>query len=347
MMVRQNRLLSWTYIVNKTVPLLRILLGGLFIYSGLFKAFNPAVFEKALTGYGIIPDSLFKFVSISFPWIEIMLGILLIFNLFVRIITIITVALFILFILITIINVFKGSVVGCGCFSESFFLYFSDPIKIVIRNILLATIAILLFFHYKRDLAEPVINNNVVNCMYAILLLFSVSTLFVLIGKKSNENKIYRMYLEDRNAVMDVVNELNIIHYNISDILKRSDILSGTNNIFTLIFIINSLDCNTCIDEALYVEQLTNKYKDNLQTIAVAGRIGKTALNNFIDRYKITYNFIQETGPVLKTLISIKTLKVLVNSEGIILNIDPPTFRSQRIRKYYETILLGYIKGVR
>jgi len=40
---------------------------------------------------------------------------------------------------------------------------------------------------------------------------------------------------------------------------------------------------------------------------------------------------------------NIKTLKILVNSEGNIINIDPATFRSKKIRKYYENILLKYL----
>lgn len=173
------------YLFNKIVLFLRILLGSIFVYSGLFKVFNPAVFEQALTGYGIIPDNLIKVVSIIFPWIEITIGILLIFKLFLRITTIITVALLLAFVLITIISVFKGTVGGCGCFSESFILNFRDPIKIVVRNILLVMIAILVFFRYKIDLNKAIRNKyNVIKYAYAFLLLISLSTLFVLMGRE-------------------------------------------------------------------------------------------------------------------------------------------------------------------
>lgn len=205
-------------------------------------------------------------------------------------------------------------------------------------------IAILVFFRYKIDLNKAIRNKyNVIKYAYAFLLLISLSTLFVLIGKRSIENKLYRMYLEDRNTVMDVVKDIKLSQYKVSDIFDGSDIILNKEKKNTLIFIINSIDCNTCIDEAIYVEYLANKYKSKLRTIAVTGITGKTAINNLIDRYKITYKIIHERSPVLQKLINIKTLKLLVNSEGIILNIDPATFKSKRIRGYYENILMEYI----
>jgi uncharacterized membrane protein YphA (DoxX/SURF4 family) len=340
----QKRLASWTHLINKMILFLRIVLGCLFIYSGLFKALNPSVFEIALRNYGIIPDNIFKLVSTVFPLIEITLGILLIFKLFINIATIFTVALYLLFILLTIISVIKGTAGGCGCFSESFILNFYDPILIVIRNVVLATIAILVFIQYKNDLITVIsIKNNALKLMWFFLLSISISIILVLIGKRDAENKRFRMYLADRKTVMAIVEEINLTKYSVRDIITNNDIISSAENKYTLIFIINSMDCGSCIDEAMFVEYLSNKYINELKTIGIAGLIGNTAIKNLIDRYHITYNIIQGRSPALQKMQNIKTLKILVNSEGNIINIDPATFRSKKIRKDYENILLKYL----
>jgi uncharacterized membrane protein YphA (DoxX/SURF4 family) len=325
--------------VDSIVAFFRISLGSLFIYSGLFKVLNPAVFENALKAYNIFPDKLAEFVLIVFPFVEIILGILLVLRVFIGIVGSITIILLMFFVIIAIVGVFKGSGDGCGCFSASFFLNFHDPTKIVIRDLILAVFAILVFMH-RRD----TIRAEKILC--AAMFFVPLSLSFVLIGKRANENKLYSSYLENRKAIMDTVAGIGIDHINVNEIMEIGDIKKVDDKSCILLFIISAFDCNTCIDEALYVDYLTSKYREKLKTIAVVGRIGHTAINDFVNRYRITYTVVQETNATLKKLVGMNTLKILANADGIVINVDPPTFRSRKLRDEYERMLAGYLKEV-
>ena len=94
----------------------RIILGGIFLYSGYIKLQNPLQFAAAITGYQLFPDSVIIPVTYYFPWIEIALGVLLLAGWKLRYFAIGTMGLLSFFIIILTITYARGIHADCGCF---------------------------------------------------------------------------------------------------------------------------------------------------------------------------------------------------------------------------------------
>lgn len=56
----------------------RLILGGVFVFASVDKILHPAAFADAVYNYQILPDSLINVAAIILPWLELVLGSLLI-----------------------------------------------------------------------------------------------------------------------------------------------------------------------------------------------------------------------------------------------------------------------------
>lgn len=95
----------------------RWILGGVFIYASLDKILHPDAFAQAIYNYQILPDALINISALILPWLELILGILLIAGRLMPGTVVITNLLLILFIGALSFNVYRGLDVSCGCFS--------------------------------------------------------------------------------------------------------------------------------------------------------------------------------------------------------------------------------------
>ncbi len=55
----------------------RLFLAGLFIYTGYIKVQSPLQFSAAISGYRLVPDAMVLPLATYLPWLEIVLGALL------------------------------------------------------------------------------------------------------------------------------------------------------------------------------------------------------------------------------------------------------------------------------
>ena len=56
------------------VVLLRMIVGGVFIYAGVLKAMDPAQFAKDVDNYRMLPFAASAAVALYLPWLEIIAG---------------------------------------------------------------------------------------------------------------------------------------------------------------------------------------------------------------------------------------------------------------------------------
>lgn len=56
------------------VPLLRWIVGGVFIYAGIMKAIDPAQFAKDVDSFRMFPLPAAAAISLYLPWLEILSG---------------------------------------------------------------------------------------------------------------------------------------------------------------------------------------------------------------------------------------------------------------------------------
>lgn len=99
--------------------IIRILIGTLFVFSGLLKYSDLASFNETIEAFRIIPSrysSIIYFFTISIPSIEIICGIALICNHFRKKMCMILLVLMIIFTIAVSIDIHRGIIIDCGCF---------------------------------------------------------------------------------------------------------------------------------------------------------------------------------------------------------------------------------------
>jgi putative oxidoreductase len=125
----------WAQWVKLSRVFVRIALGALFIFAGAAKAFDPGVFAIEIQRYNLIPWITAALVSVYLPWLEILVGALLILKWFEQGALLLTGCLLILFTLALASATFRGLSIDCGCFGKAFAE--TGTIYPLVRNVLL------------------------------------------------------------------------------------------------------------------------------------------------------------------------------------------------------------------
>ena len=94
----------------------RIILGFVFIFASYHKILDPASFSDNIHNFHLTPAAVENIAGLVLPWLELILGVFLIFGVFLEGSTSLTIGLYIFFIIILSQAVFRGIDVHCGCF---------------------------------------------------------------------------------------------------------------------------------------------------------------------------------------------------------------------------------------
>jgi len=97
----------------------RIVLGIVFVYASYDKILHPAAFAKIIYNYRILPDELINLSAIFLPWLEFIIGSLLITGVWLPGSVFIGNILLIIFFSAILYNKVRGLDISCGCFSTS------------------------------------------------------------------------------------------------------------------------------------------------------------------------------------------------------------------------------------
>jgi len=95
----------------------RLILGGVFIYASWDKIFHPAAFAEAVFNYQILPFQLINLMALILPWLELILGVLLLSGIWVSGAALGVNLLMVMFLAAIIFNTARGLNISCGCFS--------------------------------------------------------------------------------------------------------------------------------------------------------------------------------------------------------------------------------------
>ena len=99
--------------------LVRIVIGGIFIYASLDKIAHPSEFARIVYNYHLAPGDLVNLTAIVLPWLELICGISVIVGYYKDGSILIINFLMVLFIVAIAINVIRGVDLECGCFTVS------------------------------------------------------------------------------------------------------------------------------------------------------------------------------------------------------------------------------------
>lgn len=137
--------------------LLRLLIGGLFLYASLNKLFNQEEFAKAIYNYKLLPGEVVNIFAIVLPYIEFFSAIFLILGIYKRGSSFLIGAMLIVFIIALTRAYVLGLDISCGCFSLETVSEKSDISQRIIEDILMLIACILIFFNSEK---KNLINNN-------------------------------------------------------------------------------------------------------------------------------------------------------------------------------------------
>ena len=142
------------FIQSLKLPLIfRLILGIVFIYASYEKILDPIGFSKNIHNYHATPIFIENIVALVLPWMELIIGLFLIFGLFLEGTISITITILVFFILLLSQAVFRGIDVHCGCFkieasNESTNFQF-ELIKRIIEDIVYLGMAFIIKFNNK------------------------------------------------------------------------------------------------------------------------------------------------------------------------------------------------------
>ena len=96
-----------------------LIVGGIFIYAGVMKIFDPVGFANDIDNYKILPWLLTVRLAFYLPWLEILCGSAVILGLFYRGGLLILTMLISIFIIASVIAKARGLDITCGCFGHA------------------------------------------------------------------------------------------------------------------------------------------------------------------------------------------------------------------------------------
>lgn len=97
------------------ILVIRTFIGILFIFYGVSKVANPSHFANEIGNYNMLPDLIIQIMALVIPWIELIVGVLLLFGVYLNENGFIATVLLIIFTLAVAIAFSRGLDISCGC----------------------------------------------------------------------------------------------------------------------------------------------------------------------------------------------------------------------------------------
>jgi len=116
----------------------RLILGSIFIAASIGKLQHPGEFTTLVASYNILPYSLAEVYGYIVPWLELLIGSLLILGLLTRFASALSLPLIISFLIASSSKLLSGAGGGCGCFGDVMPLTLTQSLNLDALMLLLA-----------------------------------------------------------------------------------------------------------------------------------------------------------------------------------------------------------------
>jgi putative oxidoreductase len=138
---------AWPGIKRIGRVLLRVTLGGLFVFAGATKAYDPGAFAVEIQRYQVVPWFLGAVTSVYLPWLEMLAGALLIVKRFDRGALLVITLLLLVFTIALASAMLRGLSIDCGCFGKAFTA--TGTTVPLLRNLVLLGFAVILWIEHR------------------------------------------------------------------------------------------------------------------------------------------------------------------------------------------------------
>lgn len=298
----------------------------MFLFSGILKLFSIEKFVQNVLSFQIIYDKNIVLITVLFLiFIEISVGLSILFNYFPRIGLKISFTLLILFTLFIVYGMLTKQNWMCGCFGSIFdakidyLLFLRNTILLLVNGVLLK---------YKSNLfAYDQFNIKKKRMLFICIciVLLSASIYVSLIKKDKISMPVgINIVISD---FMDINNNYNIIK--ISSLSKKMKI----------VFIFTLSDCPTCLDEGTYWELLYEKYNKYCDIIGIGTALNENEIKEYIKNKSIKFPVYNDSRRIYKNMLNINTpVKLITNNNWEIISVDGPTLSDNSKKKYISKI---------
>src|SRR4030042_3390365 len=128
---------------NRWVLLLRVIVGGVFIWAGALKIADPLGFAQSIKNYQVVPHTLAFLIAVVLPWVEVLSGAFLIIGLYRRSSALIISLLLAGFIVLVALALARGIDTSCGCLGS---LDRRADLSLILIDAVLLVLATSIFF---------------------------------------------------------------------------------------------------------------------------------------------------------------------------------------------------------
>jgi uncharacterized membrane protein YphA (DoxX/SURF4 family) len=139
--------------MNQLQRILHLLFGGVFVYAGIMKAWNPMVFLDDVRSFALLPDPYAAMLSMFLPWLEIFAGLAVIVGVLRKAGLVVLNLSLLMFLGAIVIAWMRGTDIRCGCFGGSSDAA-SSYIELIIRDLVLLNLGIWLAFQQRTKNKE-------------------------------------------------------------------------------------------------------------------------------------------------------------------------------------------------
>jgi len=98
--------------------LLRVYVGGVFIYASMYKINYPGEFAETIASYQLVPYWGVNLMALIMPWAELVSGILMVLGVRTKSAAAAIGGMLVMFSLAILITLLRGIPIGCGCFTS-------------------------------------------------------------------------------------------------------------------------------------------------------------------------------------------------------------------------------------
>jgi uncharacterized membrane protein YphA (DoxX/SURF4 family) len=130
------------------VVLLRVLLGGIFIYAGYVKLVEPwQLFAAGIADYEVVPLWAAKFLAHTLPWFEVLVGLMLVVGRWMRVSSVSISLLLLVFFSLMVRAFVGGKEINCGCFGPNELISWKTLVR---DGSMLAASLFVTFFAFRK-----------------------------------------------------------------------------------------------------------------------------------------------------------------------------------------------------